>query len=285
MEGETLQERIDRDKQLPIDDALGIATAIANALQTAHDAGIVHRDIKPANILLSRGEPLVADFGIALAVGAAGGNRLTEAGLSIGTPFYMSPEQATGDQVVGPASDTYALACVLYEMLVGEPPYIGNTAQTVLGKIIQGLPVSATSVRKSIPANVDAALRKALEKLPAGRFTGAQEFARALADPGFTHGEVTGVGAGGGVSGRGRWNGAQGLRRSYDSRATAICTISSQSAGKLIPPALAAFGNKLPPVSPGSALASRHQTSPATSTMKSTRENSRRRSSSCTSRA
>ncbi len=113
VEGETLQERINRDKQLPIDEALGIATAIANALQTAHDAGIVHRDIKPANILLSRGEPLVADFGIALAVGAAGGNRLTEAGLSIGTPFYMSPEQATGDQVVGPASDTYALACVL----------------------------------------------------------------------------------------------------------------------------------------------------------------------------
>ena len=202
VEGETLQERINREKQLPVDEALGIATAIANALQTAHDAGIVHRDIKPANILLSRGEPLVADFGIALAVGAAGGNRLTETGLSVGTPFYMSPEQATGDQVVGPASDTYALACVLYEMLVGEPPYIGNTAQAVLGKIIQGLPVSATSVRKSIPANVDAALRKGLEKLPADRFTDAQEFARALADPGFTHGEVAGVGAGGAASRR-----------------------------------------------------------------------------------
>ena len=122
IEGETLQDRLDREKQLPIDEALGIATAVANALQTAHDAGVVHRDIKPANILLSRGEPLVADFGIALAVGAAGGNRLTETGLSVGTPFYMSPEQATGDQMIGPASDTYALACVLYEMLVGEPP-------------------------------------------------------------------------------------------------------------------------------------------------------------------
>ena len=189
IEGETLRERIDRDKQLPVDEALGIATAVAHALHTAHDQGIVHRDIKPANILLSRGEPLVADFGIALAVGAAGGNRLTETGLSVGTSFYMSPEQATGDQVVGPASDTYALACVLYEMLVGEPPYIGNTAQAVLGKIIQGLPISATAVRKSIPTNVDAALRKGLEKLPADRFTDAHSFAKALADPGFRHGE------------------------------------------------------------------------------------------------
>ena len=204
VEGETLRDRIDRERQLPIDEALGIATAVANALQTAHDQGIVHRDIKPANILLSRGEPLVADFGIALAVGAAGGSRLTETGLSVGTPFYMSPEQATGDQIVGPASDTYALACVLYEMLVGEPPYLGNTAQAVLGKIIQGLPVSATSVRKSIPANVDAALRKALEKLPADRFTGAHQFAKALADPGFTHGELAGAGTGG--SGWGSWN-------------------------------------------------------------------------------
>ena len=204
VEGETLRDRIDRERQLPIDEALGIATAVANALQTAHDQGIVHRDIKPANILLSRGEPLVADFGIALAVGAAGGSRLTETGLSVGTPFYMSPEQATGDQIVGPASDTYALACVLYEMLVGEPPYLGNTAQAVLGKIIQGLPVSATSVRKSIPANVDAALRKALEKLPADRFTGAHQFAKALADRGFTHGELAGAGTGG--SSWGSWN-------------------------------------------------------------------------------
>jgi serine/threonine-protein kinase len=195
VEGETLQLRIDREKQLPVDEALGIATAIANALQTAHDHGVVHRDIKPANILLSRGEPLVADFGIALAVGAAGGSRLTATGLSVGTPFYMSPEQATGDQLLGPASDTYALACVLYEMLVGEPPYLGNTAQAVLGKIIQGIPVSASAVRKAVPANVDAAIRKALEKLPADRFTGAQEFAKALADQSFRHGdeEVLGV--------------------------------------------------------------------------------------------
>ena len=128
-----------------------------------------------------------------MAVSAGGGGRLTETGLSLGTPFYMSPEQATGDQAVGPASDTFALACVLYEMLVGEPPYPGSTAQAVLGKIIQGLPVSATAIRPSVPANVDAAIRKALEKLPADRFTSAQEFARALADPAFRHGELDGA--------------------------------------------------------------------------------------------
>jgi len=188
IEGETLRDKLDRERQLAVDEALGIATAVANALHTAHEAGVIHRDIKPGNILLSRGEPLVADFGIAIAVGAAGGNRLTETGLSVGTPYYMSPEQATGDQAVGPASDTFALACVLYEMLVGEPPYPGSTAQAVLGKIIQGVPVSATAVRKSIPPNVDAAIRKALEKLPADRFTAAHDFAKALADPGFRHG-------------------------------------------------------------------------------------------------
>ena len=197
VEGETLRERIDRDRQLPVEEAVGIATAIANALHTAHEQGVVHRDIKPGNILMSRGEALVADFGIALAVSAGGAGRLTETGLSLGTPYYMSPEQATGDQAVGPASDTFALACVLYEMLVGEPPYPGNTAQAVLGKIIQGAPVSATAIRKSIPANVDAAIRRALEKLPADRFKGAQDFAKALADPGFGHAEAVGAGRGG----------------------------------------------------------------------------------------
>jgi Tol biopolymer transport system component len=190
LEGETLQHRIDREKQLPVDEAVRIATAVANALDHAHRQKVIHRDIKPANLLLQDGEPLVADFGIALAVGAAGGSRLTETGLSLGTLFYMSPEQATGDQAVGPPSDTFALACVLYEMLVGEPPYAGNTAQAVLGKIIQGLPVSATATRKSVPANVDAAIRKALEMLPADRFAGVQDFAKALADPGYRYGEV-----------------------------------------------------------------------------------------------
>ncbi len=188
IEGETLADRIAREKQLPVDTAVGIAASVANALQVAHDAGIVHRDIKPGNILLSRGEPLVADFGIALAVGA-GRARLTETGLSVGTPYYMSPEQATGDQAIGPTADIYALACVLFEMLVGEPPYPGNTAQAVLGKIIQGLPVSAAAARKTVPVNVDAAIRKAIEKLPADRFPTSHDFAVALGDPGFRHGE------------------------------------------------------------------------------------------------
>ncbi len=188
IEGESLRDRLDRERQLPVDEALGIATAVANALHSAHEQGVVHRDIKPANILLSRGEPLVADFGIALAVSAGVGGRLTETGLSLGTPYYMSPEQATGDQTVGPPSDVFALGCVLYEMLIGEPPYPGSTAQAVLGKIIQAQPVSAATQRASVPANVDSAIRRALEKLPADRFTGARDFAAALADRSFRHG-------------------------------------------------------------------------------------------------
>ena len=190
LEGESLRDRIDREKQLPVDEAVRIATAVANALDHAHRHKVIHRDIKPGNILLQDGEPVVADFGIALAVGAAGGGRLTETGLSLGTPYYMSPEQATGDQAVGASTDTYALGSVLYEMLVGEPPYPGTTAQAVLGKIIAGKPVSATDERPSIPANVDAAVRKALEKLPADRFTSAQEFVRALGDEHFRYGET-----------------------------------------------------------------------------------------------
>ncbi|UCC24154.1 MAG: serine/threonine-protein kinase [Gemmatimonadales bacterium] len=193
--GETLQSLIGREQQLPVDEAIRIAKLVANALQAAHDQGVIHRDIKPANILLARGEPLVADFGIALAVGAAGGGRLTETGLSVGTPFYMSPEQATGDQSVGPRTDVYSLGCVLYEMLVGEPPFVGNSAQAVLGKILQGAPKPVTEIRRSIPPNVDAALRKSLERLPADRFASADDFSRALGDPGFRYGEAAGAAA------------------------------------------------------------------------------------------
>ena len=189
VEGESLRDRLNREQQLHVDEAVKIATDLAEALDYAHRAGVVHRDIKPANILMHEGRPLIADFGIALAVGAAGGTRLTETGLSVGTPYYMSPEQATGDQVVGPATDIYALGCVLYEMLVGEPPFPGATAQAVLGKIISGKAVAAAEQRPSIPANVDAAIRCALEKLPADRFTTAQEFAAALKDDHFRHGE------------------------------------------------------------------------------------------------
>ena len=203
LEGESLRYRIDREKQLPVDEAVRIATAVVNALDHAHRHKVIHRDIKPANILLQDGEPLIADFGIALAVGVAGGGRLTETGLSLGTPHYMSPEQATGDQRVGPATDIYALGCVLYEMLVGEPPYTGSTAQAVLGKIIAGRLPSATEQRPAVPANVDASIAKALEKLPADRFTRVQDFAYALADPGFRHGQEA---VGGVVAGRRLWH-------------------------------------------------------------------------------
>jgi len=188
VEGETLRERLDREKQLPVEEAVRLAVAVAGALTYAHKNGVVHRDIKPGNVLMQAGQPMVGDFGIALAVGAAGGARLTETGLSVGTPYYMSPEQATGDMSVGPASDIYALGAVLYELLTGDPPYTGSTAQAVLGKILQGGPVSATAVRRSIPPNVDAAIAKALEKLPADRFTSAEDFAKALTDPSFRHG-------------------------------------------------------------------------------------------------
>jgi len=186
-EGESLRERLDRERQLPVDEAVQIARTVAEALEYAHSRGVIHRDIKPANILLQAGKPVVSDFGIALAVGVAGGARLTETGLSLGTPHYMSPEQATGDLGVGAASDVFALGCVLYEMLVGEPPYTGSTAQAILGKILSGEPTSATKQRASVPAHVDAAIRKALEKVPADRFTGAQAFATALSQPGFRY--------------------------------------------------------------------------------------------------
>ena len=156
VEGESLREKLEREHQLPVDDAVRIAINVGEALDYAHRQGVIHRDIKPANVLLLEGKPVIADFGIALAVGAAGGGRLTETGLSLGTPHYMSPEQATGDRNVGPATDIYALGCVLYEMLVGEPPYTGSTAQAILGKIIAGKLASVTEERASVPANVDA---------------------------------------------------------------------------------------------------------------------------------
>jgi serine/threonine-protein kinase len=200
IDGETLRDRLNREKQLPVDEAVGIARSIASALAVAHEQGVIHRDIKPANILLSRGEPLVADFGIALAVTQAGGGRLTETGLSVGTPYYMSPEQATGDRDITASSDVYALGCILYEMLIGEPPYVGNTAQAVLGKILTEKPRQPTAVRTVIPLNVDGAVMRALEKLPADRFRTAEEFAKALGDSGFRYGESAAVESATGVN-------------------------------------------------------------------------------------
>ncbi len=185
--GESLRDRLDRERQLPLDDAVRIASDVAEALDYAHRHGVIHRDVKPANVLLHDGQPLISDFGIALAMRTLGGSRLTETGLSLGTPRYMSPEQATGDQRVGPSTDTYSLGCVLYEMLVGEPPFTGSTPQAILGKIIMDEPGSVTAQRRSVPDNVAGAISKALEKVPADRFASPGEFRKALADEGFAH--------------------------------------------------------------------------------------------------
>ncbi len=159
-----------------------------SALDYAHEQGVVHRDIKPENILLSgQGEPLVADFGIALAVAQAGGGRITETGLSLGTPHYMSPEQATGDRDVDPRSDVFALGCVLYEMLAAQTPFAASTAQAILVRILTESPRPITQVRGSVPPHVDSVLAKALEKLPADRFENVAEFASALEDEGFRY--------------------------------------------------------------------------------------------------
>ena len=194
IDGESLRDRIDREKQLGVDDAVAITRKVADALDYAHEHGVVHRDIKPANILLSeRGEPLVADFGIALAVAQAGPGRITETGLTVGTPHYMSPEQATGDRDVDPRSDIYALGCVLYEMLAGQPPFSASTAQAVLVKVLTADAPSITSERRTVPPHVGHALAKTLEKLPADRFTSAAEFATALRDESFTYRARTSV--------------------------------------------------------------------------------------------
>ncbi len=187
VEGESLRERLDRDVQLPVDEAVRLATAVANALGYAHRQGVIHRDIKPENVLMHEGEPLVADFGIALAVSAAGGSRLTETGLSLGTPYYMSPEQASADRELGPQADVYSVGCMLYEMLVGDPPHTGKTAQSVLAKILTERPRSVTEIRATVPVHVAAAVARSLERLPADRFESAEDFVRALGDTGFTY--------------------------------------------------------------------------------------------------
>jgi len=184
--GETLRAKLDRETQLGVDEAVKIAVAVADALDYAHRHGVIHRDIKPENILLHDGRPMVADFGIALAVSAAAGGRMTETGLSLGTPHYMSPEQATAEKEITARSDVYSLASVLYEMLTGNPPHTGASAQQIIMKIIAEPVAEVTELRKSVPPNVAAALMKALEKLPADRFDTAKSFADALGNPGFS---------------------------------------------------------------------------------------------------
>ena len=180
VEGESLRDRLNREKQLPLDDALQIAREVADALSYAHSRGIVHRDIKPENILLEAGHAVVADFGIAKAFSAAGGEPLTQTGMAIGTPAYMSPEQAAGDQEVDGRSDLYALGCVLYEMLAGEPPFTGPTVESVVHQHLVAEPRSISLLRPAVPAGVAAALQRALAKTPADRFNPVALFSEAL---------------------------------------------------------------------------------------------------------
>jgi len=180
VEGESLRDRIRREKQLPLDDAMTIAREVADALSYAHARGIIHRDIKPENVLLHSGHAVVADFGIARAVDVAGGDRLTETGLAIGTPAYMSPEQAAGAQDLDGRSDLYALGCVLYEMLAGQPPFTAPTAEGVVRQHITAQPLPITQLRPAVPAAIAGVLQRALAKNPADRFNPVAQFADAL---------------------------------------------------------------------------------------------------------
>ena len=186
VEGDTLRDKIDREKQLGVDEAVEITKSVAAALDYAHRQDVVHRDIKPENILIHDGQALVADFGIALAVSEASGKRLTETGLSIGTPHYMSPEQAMGDRELDARSDVYSLGAMLYEMLAGDPPYTGSTAQAIVAKVITEKAAPVTTHRDTVPPHIAAAISKCLEKLPADRFTSAAKFSDAVSNPSFT---------------------------------------------------------------------------------------------------
>ncbi len=195
VEGETLRARLDAEKQLPVEEAVHIATSVASALGYAHEHGVIHRDLKPENILIHAGQPIIADFGIALAVSKAGGARVTQTGLSLGTPQYMSPEQAAGDRVIDARSDIYSLGAVTYEMLAGEPPHSGSSAQAIIAKLMTSEPRPLHTLRSTVPVHVAAAVEKALAKLPADRFASAREFAQALTNPSFKLSTRSGIAA------------------------------------------------------------------------------------------
>jgi serine/threonine-protein kinase len=190
IKGETLRDKLNRETQLGVEEAVRIAREVADALDYAHRNGVVHRDIKPENILMNDGRPMVADFGIALAVSAAASGRMTETGLSLGTPHYMSPEQATAEKEITARSDVYSVGSVLYEMLTGHPPFTGAVAQQIIMKIITVPAELVTVHRKSVPLHVADALAKSLEKLPADRFESAKAFAEALGNPLYRSGAL-----------------------------------------------------------------------------------------------
>ena len=242
VEGETLRDRLTREKQLPVADAIRITTEVASALDYAHRHGVIHRDIKPENILLHDGQALVADFGIALAASKAGGSRMTETGMSLGTPHYMSPEQAMGEREITARSDVYALGAVLYEMLSGDPPFTGSTAQAVVARVVTESPRSLTTQRHTIPRNIEAAVMTALEKLPADRFATAAEFAEALRDKSYSTGATTAAvaavaGGGGGcrpcgpAGGGGHDRGGRGGGDCYGGGALGVAPAKARAGG------------------------------------------------------
>ena len=183
VDGETLRARLTREKRLPVDDAVRIAREIADALAHAHARGIVHRDIKPENVLLQGGHAVVADFGIALALEHAGGERLTKTGLTLGTPQYMAPEQAAGERALDGRVDVYALGAMLHEMLGGEPPFAAESRQAVIQRMLLEPPASLATKRADVPSSLDSAIRRAMAKRPDDRFTSAASFATALSVP------------------------------------------------------------------------------------------------------
>jgi TolB-like protein/Tfp pilus assembly protein PilF len=193
VEGETLRDRLNREKQLPIDDAIQIAREVADALSYAHEHGVIHRDIKPENILLSGGHASVADFGIARAAYSAGSDTQTQTGVSIGTPAYMSPEQASASDAIDGRSDIYSLGCVLYEMLAGQGPFTGATTETLVRQHISEPPPAITTHRPAVSPQVAGALERALAKTPADRFSTAAEFAETIRTPTGTITNMTGV--------------------------------------------------------------------------------------------
>lgn len=178
--GESLHQRLEREKQLRLDDALHFVRELADGLGYAHRVGVIHRDIKPENVLISEGHAVILDFGIARAITAAGGERLTQTGIILGTPYYMSPEQAGSESLDG-RSDIYSLGCILYEMLAGEPPFTGHSSQAILARHAADKVPSLRIVCSRVPAVVETAIEKALAKAPADRFATAGEFADALA--------------------------------------------------------------------------------------------------------
>jgi serine/threonine-protein kinase len=180
VEGESLRQRLERERQLPVPEALRIAKDIAGGLDYAHRHGVIHRDIKPENVLLHDGRAMIADFGIALAVQSAGAQRITQTGLSLGTPQYMSPEQAMGERSIDARSDIYALGAILYEMLTGDAPFTGSSVQAIVAKVINERPTPVRMLRDSVSPSVERAVLTALAKLPADRYASAKEFADAL---------------------------------------------------------------------------------------------------------